>query len=525
MNPDRHESPIAPVIPGGRRQRHRAQVAIVAAVAVFAIAAGIGLASKGAGPEPTDSPLVGRPSTGIPAPTTAAAPSIGETLPPPTQAAGLGCPPVRPGKPEELLLASNVGDTTAKPGIGGRSGVGSNSPPWPGPKTADGWPVPPVAAAVGLPGGALDVLPASADCLRHVVAEYEPADATLKGPFPVPFRSFDLQPLQSRAQLGVMPAGDWVLRVVADFSSGVAGQADGAVAEAYFRVVSGDARDGPLPTPETPPSVPCAPITTADGVPDVRLVIGGGAPIAGLGVGEGTQIPVDAPLSQPIELRVDGDRCAHGWTIEVTAPDGSSSSEGQDNPANDPFLYSQNRWRVTYLSVGQVLVHAQLHFNADATVDRWWTLAVTGPGLPAVRLTGPDGRQVLTAADPCSTSWSFDTGSSGSAMCGETSALRLPAPLLVAAGRPVRMVARGWSITGWNGSCGTLGTARTTTGLVFGPPDFTPTDGCDLGGVIDAGAAIFLPRTGEPVVQATVTLTRGGTQITTMVYGWMEVGP
>ena len=411
-----------------------------------------------------------------------------------------------------------IGLPVAVPG-----GVGPASPAasaGPNPSNRIGWPIPPATGAVQVIGSnplVLDSNPAA--CIRYVVAEYGPADPALAGPFPMPFRTLNVTPLKASVILGAIPAGDWVLRVVAYFSTSIAGQEDATVAESYFRVVV-NAGALPLPTPGVSPAVACAVAPTGAPAPDVRLLIGSDAPLTGAS-DVGARAPnVPFTMGSSLELRVDGDVCAHAWSIVIVDPSNAVRGvDQQDNPDNDPFQFAQNRWAITSVPFGVSLLHARIQYSADVEIDRWWQLDVPTPRFPAAVATGPDGATVLVAVDPCNVSLSYPSGPAGYTTCSVIQAPVLGETLNVKAGQPVLLDVPGWTTAYWSGECG-----RLIDPTVSGEP-FLVVDGCDVGGSSVPGPAVFLPRRSAELHRIYLQVTRDGVTASAFLYVPIVVTP
>jgi hypothetical protein len=519
MRPDGIEAPIGPVLGAPRRSRDRARIAVVAAVAVVVLAAGIGLAGNGFTSPPSSPSPSAVPGTTV-SPTAAATPTL-SPLPPPTQNTGLGCTPVRLGTPPEIRLDA-VGDPLAIRGVPPATAPGAtgSQPPT--------WPVLPVDGALRVSARTSIQLISEQDaCMRYVVAEYMPGEPGVTIPFPIAFRALNVSPPRSIVPLGTLPNGDWIVRAVAYFSTGTAGQEDGTVVERFFRVInSGTA--GPLPTPGTPPAVPCAG-PPAGGIPPTLVLSGsGGGLVEGApDLGAPLLVPSITPvhLGDSIEIRVAGDACAIAWTIEATQPDVNSNRyeiEREPNPGNNPFLFAQNRWRLHNLPTGNLFVTATIRFSVDVLVTRRWLLDVQGGAVPVARIVAPDGTTVAALRSDCGASWAFEEGTGGYEVCATEP---IPSPLTtlrVAPETPLRIEVPGWKITNWGGSCG-----RSDETNNPGYP-FLIVDGCDLGGRYlpegesALGPAVFLPRSTGPLVRLYLTVQRGGTTVGFIVYAMIS---
>ncbi|MES2211292.1 MAG: hypothetical protein V4515_14100 [Chloroflexota bacterium] len=520
MRPDSLEAPVAPVLGTPRRSRDRARITVVAAIAVVVLGGGIGLAGNGF-TSPPASPSVSATTGPTASPTAPVATLPGPTprFPPPTPNTGLGCAPVRLGTPPEIRLGSVPGDPLAIRGVppGNVPGDPASQPPT--------WPVLPAASALRMSARSSVQLISEEDaCMRYVIAEYQPGAAGVTIPFPISFRTLNVNPPRSIVPLGVLPAGDWLVRVVAYFFTGTAGQEDGTVVERFFRVANSETAV-PLPTPVTSPGVPCTP-PPPGGVPPTLVLSGSGSALV-----EGTPglvVPSIAPvqLGDLIEIRVAGDACAIAWTIGATQPEVSNQYdiEREDNTDNNPFLYAQNRWRLHDLPTGLLFVTAAVRFSADLRVTSRWLLDVRGADLPAARIVAPNGAQVTAAHAPCGASWTFASGTGGYEYCTEEAIPATVPTLTVAPETPLRVDVPGWTTISWGGNCGRAGAPNGAAGL------FLIVNNCDLGGRYPndgspaPGPAIFLPRSAAPLVRIYLQVSRGDTVVTMLVFAMIETG-
>lgn len=528
MKPDGIEAPVVPVLASPRRSSDRARIAAVAIIAVVMLAAGIGLAGNGlAGPPEGSSPSASAPAGAVasPEPTPTAGPAKlpstklpSPKLPSPTQNTGLGCAPVRLGSAPEIRLSSGSGDPLTQ--------LGLPRPPAPdstGALPLD-WPAVPVGRALATDAAASIELRADQDaCIRYVVADYIPGSGEVPAQFPVAFRSLNVGPARSIVPLGSLPSGDWIVRVVAYFSTDVVGQEDATVIERFFRVINSNF-PGPVPTPQNSPAAACAP-APADGSPPAILLTGAGPePVQGTpGSAESPVTPVQ--LGDLVELRVSGDVCAIGWLVSGTQPDQNNQYdlEREDNPRSDPFLFAQNRWRLHDLPTGLIYLTATIRFSIDTVVTNRWLLDVRGLDVPIARVVAPN-RTVTASRATCGASWSFANATGGYEYCA-TDPVPSPIPTLtVAPGTPIRVEVPGWTIVGWNSTCGRSDTASN--------PDFpfVTVDGCDLGGryAPDASASpvrpMFLPRASGPLVRIWLTVSRGDETVSWPVYVTVSTG-
>ena len=523
MRPDGIEAPIGPVLGAPRRSRDRAQIAVVAAVAVVVLAAGIGLAGNGFSSPPSSAAPSAVSSTTV-GPTAAATPTA-SPLPPPTPNTGLGCSPVRLGAPPEIRLGVDADDPLAIRGVAPGPGPDES------PSQAPAWPVLPVEGALTAPGRPSLYLISEEDaCVRYVVADYVPGDPGVSVPFPISFRALNVNPPRSIVPLGRLPSGDWIVRVVAYFSTDTAGQEDASVVERFFRVANADTA-GPFPTPLVPPAVPCAGPPVGGISPTLVLSDGAGGLVEGTpDLGAPLIVPPITPvrLGDPIEIRVAGDACAIAWAIRAEQPvdGGVSDIEREDNAANDPFLFAQNRWRLHDLWTGTTVINATIRFSADVVVTNRWHLDVQGGAVPAARIVAPNGAAVDAVHAQCGASWQYESGTGGYEYCTGNS---IPPPLIalrVAPETPLRVEVPGWTIVGWGGDCGRLDPSN---------PDqpYQNVDGCGLGGWwhgvegpppsgLPAVPAAFLPRSTGPLVQLYLTVQRGGVTVSFGVWAMIE---
>ena len=510
MKPDGVAAPVGPVLGIPRKTRDRLRIALVGSMAVVVIAAGVGLAGNGlASPEP--SPSASR-TEGVAVSSSSPSPSASPgKLPPPTQNSGLGCSPVRLGAPPEIELGRDPNNVGAIRGARATSPTSGGSP-------APSWPTLPADGALRLPGNATITVYSEQDaCLRYVIAEYLPGAPGVTLPFPIAFRTVNVSPPRSIQPLGTMPSGDWVVRVVAYFSTGASGDDGSTVLERYFRVVN-SAAPVPIPGPVTSPAVACTPPPPGGVAPALVLAGSSGGPI------EGGPRPVVPPAAQVrlgdrLEIRVAGDACAIGWDINAThtGTGAGFQIDQMANETNDPFLYAQNRWLLHDLPTGSVTITATIRFSADVDITRQWLIEVMGADVPVVRIVTPTGAQTPTVRASCGASWTFPTGTGGYENCATEDVPGGLPVLTVAPETPLRLDVPGWTLRGWGGACGR---PEPTTGS-----GFMIVSGCDLGGSysVDGGPALpgpamFLPRTAGPLVRLSIQAERGGTMAAVVVY-------
>lgn len=517
MKPDGVEAPIGPVLGIPRKSRDRVRIALVGAMAVMVIAAGVGLAGKGfASPESSPS---ASPTEGVAVSSSSPSPSASPgKLPAPTQNSGLGCSPVRVGTPPEIMLGLDRNDVGAIRGAPATSVTGGGSP-------APSWPTLPADSALVVPSSTTITVYAQQDaCMRYVIAEYLPGAPGVTLPFPIAFRTVNVSPPRSILPLGTMPSGDWILRVVAYFSTGASGDDGSTVLERYFRVVN-SAAPVPIPGPVASPAVACAPPPPGGVAPALILTGSPGGPV------EGMPRPIVPPASQVrlgdrLELRVAGDSCAIAWDINATqsGTGGGFQIDRQANETNDPFRYAQNRWFLHDLPTGTVTITATLRFSADIDITSQWLLEVLGADVPVVRVVTPSGAQVSAVRGPCGAAWMFPNGTGGYENCATDDVPDGLPVLTVAPETPLRLEVPGWTLRGWGGGCGRVDPSTVAAYQVV--------NGCDLGGWYSGdggsalpGSAMFLPRTAGPLVRLYVTAERGGTIVTVVVYLMVLVVP
>ncbi len=506
------EAPIGPVLGRQRTSRERFRIAAAGVVAVIVFGAGIGLAGHGLTNANTASPSAAAAATTTSTPGPAA--TADGTRVPPTQNVGLGCAPVRLGSPPELRLSSDAGNLASISGILASPAPAASSQP------SGPWPIPGLDDAARLVNSEGILLAADLDaCVRYVIAEYRPADPTLTGPYPIAFHALNVSPPRSIVPLGPLPTGDWVVRIVAHFSTGVAGQENANVAERFFRVVSGQGQ-GPLPTPATPPAVPCT--VVAAGAPPADLVLLGSqeGPIVGIPPGTGPPVVANADPGRFVEIRDAHDACARSWAIRAMNVDTGQTIDidTQDNPTSDPFQFAQNRWRLLSLPTGLLQITATMGYSADLSVTRRWSLIVRAPDFPVLTARAPDGSSAQTVAG-CGASWAFHAGTGIVDACSTVQDVAGLENLAVPFGTSMRLDAGDWTIASWSGLCGRVDPAG------GGSLDsFEVVDGCDLGGSLVPGKAAFIPRPGAPIVRLSVVLERAGATVTGDVFVSLVVG-
>lgn len=489
--------------PNPGRRPHRARGIGVAVAAIALLTAGIAVGGALETPNQSGSPA----ASGSPDATSAT------------------CFPVPTDRVPAFLLA--VAEDP-EPGTAGQVGYTRR----PGDETPGiSWVVPAApafAAVVARTGNVLEVRAAPGACVRYVQSEY--ADAALdRVPGPSERRPLFTGRIVSPTPtptLGSLPDGDWVVRVMAYFETGLAGPDGLVISEAFFRVRVGNGpfatpRTSPGPTPEPTPAVtpalPCGPSPAPAAAMDLLLAAPGVEGVAGAPAGT-TPPQVSVGPGESASLTVPGAACATSWDIRLLR-DGSTEPESLDvlnNPGEDPGHAAQNRW-IIMVPVGDFRLVASLKFGADSTVVREWRLQGRPFVVPKTVLTGPDGTEVEARAG-CGLSISLANGYSASDSCGSIGFPDGLAVLRVPAWSRVVLEVSGWTIAAWNGSCGRV------VADAFNPELFEQLNGCSLGGyrVADNEAppspAQFLARPGEQVLALYVRATRGGDAFDATMY-------
>lgn len=498
------EVPDEPGVPGGRRRRGRG---VGIAVAVLALLAG-GVAIGGwlEAPVPSESP------------SPSASPALSMASPAPA------CVPAA----ANVVPSFEIRAVGTELGYGGKVGYTRR----PGAETAgSGWQVPvfdPERPAPVIGSGVpLELYTSAGSCFRYIIAEY--ADATpIRAPTPVERRRLvdtNIDPPSPNPSLGALPDGDWVLRVLAYFETGVSGPDGLVIAEIYFRVQVGPgpfrnpyAEPSPMPTPLVTPAVACG---LSPAIPeDVVLVMTspGSEPVAGVPDGEEGPI-VTIPVGELPSLAVTGDACARSWSIAILRPETGEavSTDAVANLNDDPAWVAQNRWIVRPANLGTFVVVARLHFGPGVDVVRRWRIVVEGFTVPDTFLVAENGARVR-ALPGCGLTITLANGYSAGDSCGSIGypegldVLRVPAWSRIALEIP------SWTITYWTGTCGQVETDE------FGVQSYNAPDGCSLGGyTVDAtasppAAAQFLARPGEFDLQLYVSASRNGDSYNVPMY-------
>ena len=386
------EAPVRPVLGGQGGIRQRLGLVTVAAVAITVVAAGVGLGGRGPLPDP--SARVSSPSPSG-SDSTAAPTRRPGTTPGPTPMNASGCIPVDPADLPRFRLTSTNPAGAAVSGLDG-------PPDWAlaTPQTS-AWPVPNATSALVLESSAaIVIVPDDDACIRYAVAEYLAVNDIGGVPTPLGLGEINVFPPAREVVLGNVPIGDWLVRVVTYFSTGVAGNEDKAVVERFFRVTTDV---NPEVTPQITPAAPC--VTPEPGASvGLSLQLGDGEPVPGVDLvtyeGDITKngALVEGSATDPIILIVDGDACATSWSVQWLDGGGGTMFEVvQANRTENPYLVSQNRMVLTPEQdiFGHIALSATVQLGLGRSVRAAWELERSGPPLPHIefqRPRWPDGR-------------------------------------------------------------------------------------------------------------------------------------
>jgi hypothetical protein len=503
------EAPVRPVLgprPGARSQ---AGVIAVAVVAITIVAAGVGLGGRV--PEPAASGSTATPTADASALATATRtprPSR-RPSPTPTALAGFGCYAADPSSPPEPKLASSADDMDPAPGVIGPPDSALSSPP-----TAS-WPIPLPEEGLDLHRSATIVLVTDARfCIGHVVAEYLAVDALGAEPTPLGLGEIDADPPQARLVLGGPPQGDWIVRILASFVTGLTGEEDDVVVERFFRVVNGAT---PEATPLITPAVPCGGRVSGSPPPRLSLVAGDREPMEGVDL---ATYPGDilhngaivrGVFPEPVRILIEDDVCATSWTIEFLEPITGNTwyqTDGE-NPRESLDYAAQNRIMLDQTPLGASVLRATVRFGRDEVAKAAWELRIDGPTLPAAEFSADtDGR--VAAAIGCGSGWSFRDGASAFELCETQGAPDSLGLLVVGPDDVVTMDVPGWDITSWSVACGSY------------------EDNCSLGaygdGSVPVGPARFLPPSGRKVIFVWIGAMRGDLTFYGQYYAEVDTG-
>jgi len=489
------EAPVRPVLSRQRGARSQMGLMAVAAVAIVVLAAGIGLGGSDHVPGPSADDPSPRVSTGAPR-------SSGrEPVASPERTAmnSSGCIPADPADLPRVKVASTHDERHAALGVG-RPGEeeATDGPLATLPTSA--WPVPVPSSALILESASDIVVAADKDaCMRSVVAEYLAVTDLGGAPTTLGLGEGNVVPPQPRVVLGGLPIGDWLVRVVVDFATGVAGDEDSAVVERFFRVTTDV---NPAVSPEVTPAVACATLDP-DTVVGLSLRVGDAEPVAGVDLdtytGDITRTGaiVEGSMLDPLILSIDDDACATSWTVQwLDAGGGPMFEVVQENRTDNPYLVSQNRIELTPEQgiLGHGAVTALVRLGTNRTVRAGWELNITGPPLPTVTFSGPDG-DVVIGIPGCGANWSHPDGRSSFELCEATLIPETVRLLTIRSGDIVDIAAPGTQLLNWWVQCGTRGGRNGS--------EFDYSGYCDLGGGTSPPMR-FRPHPGRWMIQVYV---------------------
>ena len=491
---DGAETPVGSVVIG-RDRRLRAQVGAVVAAGLLVVLVGIGLGSPPPGPAGSGAPtaaLSGRPS----APASTSSTAGRATSPAATTA---GCLPILTGNPPPVRLSSTSDDRFPVAGEPGPTGSGEPA----GSATLGGWTVPGLQRGILLPSGTSLVLDAERSaCIESVSVAIADAGLADPGVASDELRVIRLARPADRVDLGGLPLGDWVVRIVVRFQAGFTGAPAVAPREAFFRVVSGDTVVL-APSPQVTPAVACGTDPVGGPDPGLVLVVDDG-PAIPQQVELDQAEPIAVNLGQAIEVRSTGDVCARGWSLEVVDGLGNAFlQESYPNPVDSPFVAAQNRWTLTQLLTGDSTVTATIRFGRGRVAVGAWRLRMATDGLPPARAVASDGSTVA-ALPGCGQYWALPGGVTAFEPCEVQTIPASLETLAVKAGEVVRVELPDWTIAGWFARCG--GPVATSTGK----SEFATLDSCDLGEQTSAGPIAFVPWPGDRIVLVGITAERDG---------------
>ncbi len=209
--------------------------------------------------------------------------------------------------------------------------------------------------------------------------------------------------------------------------------------------------------------------------------------------------------------------CATSWEIYV-----GGDKAGQDdptwlwqNPGENLADAAQNTWLLA-LPRGETELLARLHFGPSVTVTREWHVVGLDFEVPDTVLTGPEGQQVVALPGCPLETWVHGRyGSSEDCPADVPDGL---AVLRAPAWSIVRVDVPGWTITGWDGSCG-----RFTSDA--GGSYWDTGAGCSLGAYSVSpeesppAAARFLVPPGAKTLQLYITAGRDDVQFSAPLFG------
>lgn len=367
---------------------------------------------------------------------------------------------------------------------------------------ARGWKVPDLAAAARPEvGSRLEFRAGGQACFRHLLIEYI-ATATAPGG-PVTVWLDATRPAVRTVAVDLLPEGDWVVRVTAEFDKVESSPAASVVTVTDFRVIVGNGPivTDPAPTgsstrPDRTPAVPCgSAIPTAD--IGVDLVVSNGPITPGSPSGGSLAADVLIRPGDAMRVIIEGETCATGWDVtlfDISLGEGMlfDSYRGK---TDDPTIGAQNRWTVPATS-SEAILTANLYFPGGLEIARYWRITVDQFVPPPLFLFGSDGTR-FEASPGCGLSVHLSNDYNYSDDCATSGYVETPDALRIGALSVVHLDIPGWSIIQWSASCGHM----SPDGLNFESPD-----GCSLGGgASEDGAPLprspaFFLRKGDQVV-------------------------
>lgn len=492
------EAPVRPVLSKTGDRRQRASLVAVAAIGIVVVAAGIGL-ERGTGPAPSGGPsgsalTEASSSGGAPTPETG-----------PTEIPGSGCVPVEPGQVPEFTIWPSDGSADPRRGVPG-------PPDWAGASDpVAAWPIPDVASAVKLAQlASLVLLPTNDACFRYAVAEYVPTNRRA-GAVPRSLGEMNLNPPRKRVVLGALPGGDWLLRVVAYYSTGVASGEDKAVIERFFRVRTAGPDPAPSRTPEISPSVPCSGVIGTVAAPSLQIGAAPGVTGMELTTSDPSEVAMAPLLSGDMAgqfvIRLAGDACATSWRYRWL--DGTTFGElnngSVENPGEDPGYIAQNRIEIGDGLIGDVFLVIELGYGLGIDATFAWHVRLSPPELPVPRASVNGGPAVLLRPGCGVVSTAQGRRYESCSNFGPPAKLDL---LTIRDGDVVEVQVPGWDVRSWNASSGSRDV----------PGGFGSTS--NLGG--DSSLPIrFVPLPGRFVVLVYIGVVRDGVDISAPF--WLEI--
>lgn len=300
-----------------------------------------------------------------------------------------------------------------------------------------------------------------AGCLAEVRAEAVRLDA-VSAISPWPLGSAHIDASGARAMVTPPPAGEWLLRIVAETPT----SAGSRWIEAYAWIsigIGGGGNQIPLVTPV----VPCGPET--DGETGVDLYIDG-VIVPGVTPGPGGALPSGivpsvVPFGSTVEIRTAGDRCALAWTVDAAqrpGPSGTTEVIGWETPVyepvvRDPRIAAQNRFGVGSGTPGEWALSADVQFADGTRAAKAWAVRMEALDVPALRVGAINRPGRVTAWIGCG--FGIEQ-SNGGHFGGDSCVSNLPQEpletLIVARGSRLTFEVDGWVIGDWFAGVGSF---------------------------------------------------------------------